>query len=106
MPKFHSRYPFYGVQFHPEKNLYEWVRNRNIAHSQDAIATAQYFETFLANQCRLNSNRFSGSDTENQMLIYNFPVTFTARLNSTFEQSYLFEWNTDYKQTAIEATLV
>lgn len=30
------------------------------------------------------------------MLIYNFPATFTGRLNSTFEQSYLFETDVDY----------
>lgn len=104
--RFLCRYPFYGVQFHPEKNVYEWARNRNIPHTKDSIAIAQYFETFLVNECRMNGNRFSGVDVENQVLIYNFPATFTGRLNSTFEQCYLFEPNIDYPYTEIEAKLV
>lgn len=54
----------------------------------------------------MNGNRFSGADVENQVLIYNFPATFTGRLNSTFEQCYLFESNVDYPYTEIEAKLV
>lgn len=30
------------------------------------------------------------------MLIYNFPPTFTGRVNSAFEQSYLFKSDVDY----------
>lgn len=92
----HRDYPFYGVQFHPEKNLYEWIRNRNIPHDGHAIESAQYFATFFVNECRKSDNRFSGVDEENQVLIYNFPAKFTGRLNSTFEQSYLFEGSVDY----------
>ncbi|XP_055324546.1 gamma-glutamyl hydrolase-like [Sitodiplosis mosellana] len=92
----HKRYPFYGVQFHPEKVLYEWIRNRNISHTEGAVASAQYFAQFFVNECRKNDNRFDSIDEENQMLIYNFPCTFTGRLNSTFEQSYLFERDIDY----------
>lgn len=90
------RYPFYGVQFHPEKVLYEWIRNRNISHTEGAVASAQYFAQFFVNECRKNGNQFNGLDEENKMLIYNFPVTYTGRLNSTFEQSYLFESGMDY----------
>lgn len=100
------RYPFYGVQFHPEKNIYEWVHNKNIPHGKDAIAVGQYFESFFVNQCRMNGNRFSGVEEENEALIYNYPVTFTARLNSSFEQTYLFKPNVNYPHTFIEAIRV
>lgn len=61
---------------------------------------------FFVDECRMNGNRFSGVDMENQVLIYNFPVTFTARLNSSFEQSYMFKSNIDYPYTDIQAKLV
>lgn len=96
LSRFRLRYPFYGVQFHPEKSLYEWIRNRNIPHSGNAIRSAQYFASFFVNECRKSDNRFASVDEENQVLIYNFPTKFTGRLNSTFEQSYLFEGNIDY----------
>lgn len=84
------------MQFHPEKNLYEWIRNRNIPHGESAIESAQYFATFFVNECRKSDNRFTSLDEENQALIYNFPATFTGRLNSSFEQSYLFESSVNY----------
>lgn len=89
-------YPFYGVQFHPEKNLYEWVRDHNISHTANAIKASQYFANFFINECRQNSNGFTGIDEENRMLIYNFPPTFTGRNKSPFEQSYLFKSDVDY----------
>lgn len=97
----HDRYPFYGVQFHPEKNLYEWIRNRNIPHSENAVKMAQYFARFFVNEARKNGNKFSGVDEENRMLIYNFPVTFTGLVKSAFEQSYLFMNTVQYGDGSI-----
>lgn len=85
-------YPFYAVQFHPEKNLYEWKNIKN-PHTVNAVKVAQYFGNFFVNECRKNGNRFSGSEEENNNLIYNYPITFTGRLNSIFEQMYLFSDN-------------
>lgn len=93
---FSARYPFFGVQFHPEKSLYEWIRNRNISHTDNAITAAQYFANFFVNECRKNRNHFENVGEENRHLVYNFPVTFTAPINSTFEQSYLFKIDSDY----------
>lgn len=91
-----SSYPFYGVQFHPEKNLYEWKPNRNVAHSENAVKSAQYFARFFVDECRKNGNHFDSINEENQMLIYNFPTTFTARVKSSFDQCYLFKTDVDY----------
>ncbi|XP_031631289.1 gamma-glutamyl hydrolase-like [Contarinia nasturtii] len=92
----HKHYPFYGVQFHPEKNVYEWIRNRNITHTMDSIISSQYFAMFFINECRKNGNHFNGLNEENQALIYNFPVTYTGIQNSTFVQTYLFKCDVDY----------
>ncbi|CAN7945389.1 unnamed protein product, partial [Ixodes hexagonus] len=46
-------YPFYGVQFHPEKNSFEWAldgHHRNIPHSHDATRLNQYLADFFVEE--------------------------------------------------------
>lgn len=94
---FFCSYPFYGIQFHPEKNPYEWKRTLNIPHTANAIKAAQYFSNFFVTECRKNSNRFSGPAEENNVLIYKFPVTFTGHIKkSGFLQCYLFADDVHY----------
>lgn len=95
-------YPFYGVQFHPEKNLYEWKRNSNIPHTANAIKAAQYFSNFFVTESRKNSNRFPGAAEEDRALIYKFPVTFTGHVVKTYQQCYLFTDDVHYPNLAEE----
>lgn len=44
-----KNYPFWGVQFHPEKVLYEWLKP-TIPHSAGAVDASQYFADFFINQ--------------------------------------------------------
>ncbi|CAG9812107.1 unnamed protein product [Chironomus riparius] len=92
----HKAYPFYGVQFHPEKNLYEWVQNKNISHTANAIKASQYFSQFFVNQARKSNHKFKDSMTVDSYVIYNFPLTFTGLVGSSYEQCYLFKDNVDY----------
>jgi gamma-glutamyl hydrolase len=92
----HRNFPFYGVQFHPEKNLFEWVKNRNISHTANAVLQAQYFTNFFVSEARKNFNRFDSTKEEQKHLIYNFPTTFTASLVSSFQECFLFEKDVDY----------
>lgn len=93
----HYRYPFYGVIFHPEKPIYEWVINRNIPHTSNAIRANQYFATFFVDQCRRNVQSFPGGVTEeNTVLIYNYPTNFTGLVKSAYQQCYMFESTVDY----------
>ncbi|XP_055374514.1 gamma-glutamyl hydrolase A-like [Condylostylus longicornis] len=87
----HKKYPFYGVQFHPEKNIYEFVRNRNINHDPDVILASQYFANFFINESRKNFNSFSSELEEQNYLIYNYRPEYTAKNNSAFEQIYFFD---------------
>ncbi|XP_014472570.1 PREDICTED: chitobiosyldiphosphodolichol beta-mannosyltransferase-like [Dinoponera quadriceps] len=89
----HKNYPFYGIQFHPEKNLYEWKTSKNIPHGADAIRVAQYFADFFINEARRNTHRFSSPQEEEQSLMYNYPVTYTAPQGSAFLQCYMFKKN-------------
>lgn len=92
----HRTYPFYGVQFHPEKVLYEWVENYNISHLAEAAHASQYFSRFFVEECRKSSHAFSSFQEENRHLIYNFPVTFSALKGSTYQQAYMFKEDVDY----------
>jgi len=84
-------YPFYGVQFHPEKPLFEFVSKKNhcnIPHDNDAIQSGQYFANFFLNECR-KSNHVFNSDMHRDRLIYNFQPNYTIDFEN-FEQMYFF----------------
>lgn len=87
----HKFLPFYGIQFHPEKNIYEWVQNKNISHTPNAIKAAQYFADFFVNEARKSEQRFQSEEDIDRHVIYNYPVSFTGMKKSAFEQCYLFE---------------
>jgi hypothetical protein len=52
----HKKYPFYGVQFHPEKNAFEW-KVESIPHSAESILVQQFFGNFLVNEGKLTGRR-------------------------------------------------
>ncbi|XP_014089422.2 gamma-glutamyl hydrolase [Bactrocera oleae] len=87
----HVKYPFYGVQFHPEKVLYEFIPNRNITHTSQAVIASQYFADFFVNEARKNRNNFANSTEEIDELIYNYQPVYTGAIGSAFVQQYLFE---------------
>lgn len=92
----HRTYPFYGVQFHPEKVLYEWVEKYNISHLAEAAQASQYFARFFVEECRRSGHAFADYAEENRHLIYNFPVSFSALKGSTYQQAYMFQEDVDY----------
>lgn len=91
----HSRYPFYGTQFHPEKNIYEWPLNKVITHNEDATRANQYFARFFVEEARKSSHRFETTNIEFGHLIFNFPKTFTGH-NSIYSECYLFKPEDNY----------
>ena len=44
------KYPFYAVQWHPEKNTFEWNLNEVIHHSFHAVRIAQTVANFFVNE--------------------------------------------------------
>jgi gamma-glutamyl hydrolase len=46
----HVKAPIWGVQWHPEKNMFEWNPNEVINHSKDAILAMQYEQPSLSYQ--------------------------------------------------------
>lgn len=96
----HRKYPFYGVQFHPEKVLYEWVENYNISHLAEGAMASQYFARFLVEEARKSSHAFPNYEEELRHSIYNFPITFSAERGSTYQQVYMFKEDVDYPTSA------
>ncbi|CAB3259860.1 unnamed protein product [Arctia plantaginis] len=87
----HTRYPFYGVQFHPEKSSFEWKLNKHYPSTAEAIKSNRYFMDFFVNECRKSAHSFRNAAEENQYLIYNHMPHFTGVLGSAYHQCYLFE---------------
>ena len=98
-----KKYPIFGSQWHPEKNLYEWSKDADgtpteaIDHSQDGMKAASLPGAFLVAQARRNTHTFPDVQTETAALIYNYSPTFVGYPGgpSSFEQKYYFNWGTD-----------
>lgn len=86
-----KRYPFYGIQWHPEKAQYEFVRNKNIPHSLDSVKAAQFFANFFVEEARRNEHAFDSWEEEQEALIYNYNPVFIGKRKSSYEQVYLFK---------------
>lgn len=84
-----KEYPFVGLQFHPEKNAYEW-KNKD-PHSWSAIYSARYFFDWFINESRKNDHTFINKHSLNKNIIYNYHPTYIKNLNSSFEQVYFFD---------------
>ena len=95
-------YPFYGSQFHPEKNAFEWNQSweaNNTAadvgatggvHSADGVAAAAFLARFFVDSARLSPHRWD-EDEPAAHLIYDFVPTRTVTTTSQrWEQCYVF----------------
>ncbi|CAI5969214.1 unnamed protein product [Closterium sp. NIES-64] len=85
-----KRYPFYGTQWHPEKNAYEWGLD-HIPHGAHAIAVGQAAANFFVNEARRNTHSPASDESMNDMLLYNHSPVFAGKNgHGYFEQSYVF----------------
>lgn len=84
-------YPFYSIQFHPEKNQFEFILGKDIPHSMKAVQMSQYFANFFVEEARKNDNSFGDWLQEQKALIYNYNPVFTGLQNSSYEQVYVFK---------------
>nr|ALS04696.1 gamma-glutamyl hydrolase [Pseudodiaptomus poplesia] len=87
-------YPFYGTQFHPEKNNFEFpAKYPEIPHSREAVEVSIYFASFFVNDARKSQQTFPTNLELEQNLIYNHKPVFvgTEEINSGFMQIYIFD---------------
>ncbi|XP_075272191.1 gamma-glutamyl hydrolase isoform X2 [Opisthocomus hoazin] len=84
------KYPIYGVQWHPEKNPFEWKNSPGIPHSPSAVRAAYYIADFFINEARKSLHHFPSEDEETKELIYNYTPVYTGTFSS-FQQIYFFD---------------
>eukprot|EP00300_Choanocystis_sp_HF-7_P009446 c16437_g1_i4.p1 GENE.c16437_g1_i4~~c16437_g1_i4.p1 ORF type:complete len:187 (+),score=42.07 c16437_g1_i4:270-830(+) len=78
--------PFYGVQYHPEKNSFEWDTD-NTPHSSDAVALAQELARFFVDECRKNRHSYD-ADSLSREIIWNYNATYVP--GAHLSQEYIF----------------
>lgn len=81
-------YPFYGVQWHPEKNQFEWSKPY-VPHSPSAVRATYHCADFFVNEARKNLHSFRDPEEERKALIYNWTPTRTDEWTN-WEQTYFF----------------
>ncbi|KXJ14950.1 gamma-glutamyl hydrolase A [Exaiptasia diaphana] len=84
------KYPFYGTQWHPEKNQFEWTKEENINHSSEGVLVTQYVADFFVDQARLSKHHFKSRKEETSSLIYNYNPHLCIPDVSHYEQCYFF----------------
>ena len=84
-------YPFYGTQWHPEKNNFEWSQNddySNISHTPSAIAASQATARFFLGEARKSGHVFP--EERRDELIYSAPIVYSGKNDWIYEQVYVF----------------
>jgi gamma-glutamyl hydrolase len=89
----HKLYPVLGVQWHPEKNNFEYAMSGDsfheaIPHTLEAVLTSQFTATFFVHQCRFNGNTFANWKELQAKLIYNYS---SVRDGLSFIEMYFFD---------------
>ena len=82
-------YPFYGVQFHPEKSQYSFVPDENFLHTPFVIENNRYFADFFVQECKKNANQFSSYGDETAEIVEHFDCIPTTTYYGTV---YAFKW--------------
>lgn len=88
-----KKFPIYGSQWHSEKVMYDFSSNPNfkyIPHTPKARWVSQYVVDFFVDECKKSSHTFLNSKSEDEALIYNYPVT--KRPGTEFVPVYYFNW--------------
>ncbi|KAE8291844.1 Gamma-glutamyl hydrolase [Larimichthys crocea] len=83
------RYPFYGTQWHPEVNRFQWDRKLNFPHSPHAVQLSSLLAEFFSNEGRKSLHQFDSPEEEASSLIYNYTPVYAANFTG-YEQIYFF----------------
>mmetsp|Transcript_110874 Transcript_110874/g.220518 ORF Transcript_110874/g.220518 Transcript_110874/m.220518 type:complete len:380 (-) Transcript_110874:20-1159(-) len=88
--------PWFGVQWHPEKNTFEHGLSadgtpfENISHGPEAIAVEQYMSNFFVTEARRSTQSFSNHTAAALRLIYGQRVS--TALNPAFVETYVLHY--------------
>lgn len=85
----HKVYPFYAVQYHPEKNIFEFLEYA-VPHNIHSVEVSHYTAAFFVNEARKNNNSFPSKRAANEAVIYNYPAIYVGTDDLFYEQIYGF----------------
>ena len=80
--------PYFGTQWHSEKNAFEWNTIEHISHDPDAIAVMHHISSVFVNVARQSQHNFKSKAELEHHLVYSFMPIYTGREGSPFEQIY------------------
>ncbi|KAG7480780.1 hypothetical protein MATL_G00060030 [Megalops atlanticus] len=83
------KYPFYGVQWHPEVNRFQWDPDMQFPHSHNAVRVSSLLSEFFINEARKSLHHFDKPEEEEAALIYNYTPVYVGNF-SGYEQCYFF----------------
>ncbi|KAM4612793.1 gamma-glutamyl hydrolase [Polymixia lowei] len=84
------RYPFYAVQWHPEKSPFEWIDKPGMVHTTSSTRASFYTASFFISEAMKNHHQFSSQLEEDKSLIYNFSPVYKGP-HAIFVQNYYFD---------------
>uniref|UniRef100_A0A7N6ANI9 folate gamma-glutamyl hydrolase n=1 Tax=Anabas testudineus TaxID=64144 RepID=A0A7N6ANI9_ANATE len=82
-------YPFYGVQWHPEVNRFQWDRKLNFPHSRHAVQLSSLLAEFFVNEGRRSLHQFDNPEEEASSLIYSYTPIYAGNITG-YQQLYFF----------------
>ena len=87
-----KNHPYFGLQFHPEKTMFEWAEKLNIPHELDAIKFSQLIADNFVQEARKNSHRISDEVEDKYLLTKQIPIYtgFMKNSHSPFQQIYVY----------------
>lgn len=74
-----KEYPILGLQWHPEKNTFEWTKHKNIPHGYWASEITHQTVRFYVNETRRSCTSFNDVVDEDIWIIYNDKLAFSGR---------------------------
>ncbi|KAI3860167.1 hypothetical protein MKW92_014250 [Papaver armeniacum] len=81
-------YPIIAVQWHPEKNAFEWGYS-TIPHSEDAVQVTQHVANYFISEARKSLNRPRTRDVLDN-LTYNYVPTYCGKAGRGYDEVYVF----------------
>ncbi|BFZ02877.1 hypothetical protein BsWGS_05916 [Bradybaena similaris] len=88
------KYPIYGVQWHPEKNIFLWRPDQAISHNFHAVEITQYMANFFVNEARKSFHHYNSTDDEAHAVIENAFRVFVPDFKSG--EVYYFNYTGNY----------
>ncbi|TKY49202.1 Gamma-glutamyl hydrolase [Spatholobus suberectus] len=85
-----KNYPVTLLQWHPEKNAFEWATSLKAPHTEDAVRVTQSTANFFIREARKSSNTPDAQEVRDN-LIYNYKPTYGGTAGKGYDEVYLFE---------------